>query len=112
MREKTKIKLGLVFISCLFFTNLEAQDNHYWNNQFGPTSTFLGGAVTGGVRDNSLLFYNPGAAAFTSQFNLSLQSDALFMSNVYVRDGAGTGINVQDNSLLSIPQLFAITLTY
>ncbi len=62
----------------LTFQFLYSQENHYWIQQHGPTSTFLAGAVTGGVRDNSSLFYNPGAAAFTEGFNLSLQSDAIF----------------------------------
>ena len=109
MRKSQNRKLiSFLFLSFIFFT-VESQENHYWTNQFGPTSTFLGGAVTGGVRDNSLIFYNPGAAAFTSQFNLSLQSDALYNQNIYVRNGAGTSINVHFNRFESVPQLFALT---
>jgi len=110
MKRKSRNRkvLSFLFLSLIYFV-ARTQENHYWTNQFGPTSTFLSGAVTGGVRDNSLIFYNPGAAAFTSEFNLSLQSDALFNQNIYVRNGAGTGINVQHNRFESTPQLFAIT---
>jgi hypothetical protein len=109
-----KIKSSSVVFSIAFFgilarSEIRAQENHYWTSQFGPTSTFLGGAVTGGVRDNSLIFYNPGAAAFTSGFNLSLQSDAVYNQNVYIENGAGSGINLHQNRFESSPQLFGVT---
>ena len=88
---------------------VSAQDNHYWINQYGPTSTLLGGAVTGGVRDNSLIFYNPGAAAFTSNFNLSIQSDVVYYENLHIKNGAGTGIDLNHEGFTGTPQLLAFT---
>ena len=88
---------------------MSAQENHYWAKQHGPTSTSLGGAVTGGVRDNSHIYYNPGASAFTSTFNLSIQSDAFFFENIYIRNGVGKGLNTQHNSFESAPQMISLT---
>ena len=105
IRAKLLLHLGLIIL----VSAVSAQDAHYWRHQFGPTSTFLGGAVTGGVRDNSNIFYNPGAAAFTSNFNLSLQTDAIYNENLYIRNGGGEGINMHFNTLETYPQIFAVT---
>ncbi len=108
MKRRNDLLFILILFLC-FPKYLFSQENHYWATQFGPNSTFLGGAVTGGVRDNSLLFYNPGAAAFTSTFNLSLQSDAVFNQNIYVSNGAGKNLHVHHNAFESAPQLFGLT---
>jgi hypothetical protein len=38
----------------------QAQDSHYWTNQYGSRATLLGGAVIGSVLDLSGTYYNPG----------------------------------------------------
>ena len=35
---------------------LIAQDTHYWNDQYGPKSMLLGGAVIGSVNDMSATY--------------------------------------------------------
>jgi len=46
-------KLSLIIITVLFFgvARLNAQDGHYWSQQYGTTSTLLGGVVIGSVED-------------------------------------------------------------
>ena len=103
--KQTSLFLLVTFFSWTTF----GQESHYWKNQHGPTSNFLGGAVTGGVRDNSHIFYNPGAAAFTTNFNISLQSDALFYETLYLKDGAGEGKSLYHNNFETAPQMLAFT---
>jgi len=101
--------LIVVFLVGFFCNSVNGQDAHYWFKQHGPTSNFLGGAVTGGVRDNSHIFYNPGASAFTTDFNLSIQSDAISYENLFIRNGSGEGISMDHNSFESSPQMLAFT---
>lgn len=102
-------RIKTVFITLVIPITVSAQDAHYWNKQHGPTSNFLGGAVTGGVRDNSAIFYNPGATAFTTDFTLSIQSDAVSYMNLFIRNGAGEDLSMQQSSLESSPQMFAVS---
>ena len=42
--------------------HVNAQDDHYWSQQYGAESTLMGGAMVGGAGDNSAVYYNPGSA--------------------------------------------------
>lgn len=106
MSFSRKLVFLIIIFSC---ASVKSQEANYWNKQHGPTSNFLGGAVTGGVRDNSSIFYNPGASAFTTDFNLSIQSDAISYENIYIRNGAGEGENLHYGSFESSPQMIAFT---
>jgi len=56
--------LLLIAIACISTAILNAQDSHYWTNQYGTQSWLLGGAVVGSTTDLSSTYYNPGAVAF------------------------------------------------
>ena len=72
-------------------TSLRAQDSHYWMYQYGTRSSLLGGAVVGGVRDNSAGFYNPGALAYITNPKLSVSADIYQFDQVKFEDGVGLG---------------------
>lgn len=52
-------KIGATIMVATICFTLSAQDLHYWTNQFGTRSSLLGGAVVGGIKDNTAIFYNP-----------------------------------------------------
>lgn len=104
--------ISLLFI-VLFSSSLESpgQDNHYWSQQFGAKSTLLGGAMIGGVRDNSAIFYNPGAFAFINYPSLSVNANLYEMNKLLIKDGAGEGINLNSAKVSIFPQIISGMMT-
>jgi hypothetical protein len=52
--------IRIILFLIILITNMNAQDNNYWNQLPGARTAVFGGAVVGGVRDNRAVFYNPG----------------------------------------------------
>lgn len=86
-----------------------AQENHYWSQQFGARSSLLGGAVVGGVRDNSAIYYNPAAVALIKHQGLTVNANAYKFDAILVKNGAGKDIDVPSNRLSLFPQLISGT---
>jgi len=93
--------LFIVF-SFVFFP-IMAQ-NHYWNQQYGATNTLCGGAEVAGVRDNSALFYNPGAMGFITTNKISLSANIYEANIVKLKNVAGEGRDAQSFRALIYPQ--------
>jgi hypothetical protein len=68
-----KILVFLAGMALHFYAT--AQDTHYWTHQFGTRSALMGGAVVGGTRDNSMIFYNPAAVSFIDSSSLSINAN-------------------------------------
>jgi hypothetical protein len=88
-------------------SGLEAQDDHYWAQQYGAVSTLMGGALVGGVTDNSAVYYNPGALAFISNPSLSVDANVYKMDKIRIDDGAGKDMNLNSAQLSVYPQIIA-----
>ncbi|MFN8392796.1 MAG: hypothetical protein U0136_21060 [Bdellovibrionota bacterium] len=82
-----------------------AQDHNYWNNQFGSQSALLSGAVVGGVNDTSAIFYNPGALGFVDNESLTVSANALRYEETKLENGAGTGEDLDSESVNVVPLL-------
>jgi long-subunit fatty acid transport protein len=102
-----KVKLILFSAVMTFSATAVSQDDHYWSQQFGSISTSLGGAVVGGVRDNSAIYYNPGAQAFLDNPNLSVDANLYRLDRILIRDGAGSSVNLNSSQLSIYPQIVA-----
>jgi len=70
------VRKNILFL-LLVLTAMQAysQDDHYWTQQFGAVSTIMGGAVIAGVRDNTAIYYNPGALGFINHPSLSVDAN-------------------------------------
>lgn len=88
-------------------SGIDAQDDHYWAQQYGAISTLMGGAMVGGVTDNSAVYYNPGALAFISNPSLSVDANVYKMDKIRISDGAGEGMNLNSAQLSVYPQIIA-----
>ncbi len=84
-----------------------AQDDHYWSQQFGAASTLMGGSVVAGVRDNTAIYYNPGALGFISQPSLSVDANVYEIDKIFIDDGLGNGINLNSAQLSIYPQIIS-----
>jgi len=83
------------------------QDDHYWSQQYGAESTLLGGAMVGGVSDNSAVYYNPGALAFITNLSLSIDANVYRMDKILISDGAGEGLNLNSAQISIYPQIIS-----
>lgn len=94
----------LLFLFLYSFISVAiAQDSHHWTQQYGSRSALMGGIVVGGVRDNSAVFYNPGALALIAHDNLSINANGYQYDLLRIKDGAGTGLDLNSKMVQIIP---------
>ncbi|MBI4646790.1 MAG: hypothetical protein HY738_09415 [Bacteroidia bacterium] len=91
-------------IIIMFALSVQAQDNHYWYQQYGARSTGLSGAVIAGIRDNSAIYYNPGAMSFIDENSVSADATVYSMSFLKIKNGLGTGNDLSSSPVMIYPQ--------
>ena len=96
-------------ITFLFLSSISvnAQDTHYWTQQYGTKSSLLGGAAIGGVRDNSGVYYNPGAIGFINNKNLSITANAYQLDRIKLIKGGGNGIDLSSSGIQTMPLIIS-----
>jgi hypothetical protein len=99
----------LVTLLFLFTSCLEAQ-NHYWAQQYGAENTLLGGAVVGGVSDNSAMYYNPARLGFIESPKISVSANTYGVDIVKLKNAAGTNLDLKSAKLVLFPQIAAGSL--
>ena len=102
------MRVGFVGLFCFSFICLFGQSYFYNTQQFGLKSTLLGGAVTAGSSDLSMIYYNPAALKYARNKGFDF---ALFMPSYTFTsfgDKLGSGREFTDRRIALIPSL----LTY
>ncbi len=84
-----------IFLSIVLFAKVDAQDTHYWTQQYGPKSSLLSGSDAATSRDNSAIYNNPGGLGFNTIPNLSITTNAYSLSSSLFRDYAGKDLDMQ-----------------
>lgn len=98
-------KIVISLIAIVMGLTAITQDLHYWTNQFGTRSSLLGGAVVGGIKDNTAIFYNPAALAFADSNSVSINANLYQMENIKVINAVGESKNLKALNIGSIPLL-------
>lgn len=101
---------ALVGMICCLAVRAEAQDSHYWTNQYGTRAQLLGGLVVGSFLDLSSTYYNPGAIAFVSDPSLILTTDMYQYISIDFEDPLGTGLDFRNQRTRPAPGMFATSL--
>ncbi len=96
-----------LLILCFYSSKTAAQDDHYWAQQYGANSTLMGGAMVGGVNDNSAVYYNPAALSFINNPSLSIDANVYKMDKITIDDGAGEGMDLNSAQLSVYPQIIS-----
>ena len=84
-----------------------AQDTHYWSQAFGTRAALLGGAVVGGDRDNTAVYYNPGALGFSDTGSISVSGNLYRVQSFHIQNALGNKADFKDINLGSVPLLVA-----
>ena len=105
-----KKKLFLFIVIILPTSFQIAQENNYWNIQYGTRSTLLGGAVIGSVSDLSATFYNPGAIALFPDVKFILSAQVYQLDKYKIVDGAAEGKDLDYSSIVPSPSFVALDL--
>ncbi|MCX7743092.1 MAG: hypothetical protein N2167_00860 [Flavobacteriales bacterium] len=103
-----------IYIQVVYFflcINVYSQNN-YWSQQYGAQSSMLGGAVVAGVRDNSAMYYNPGALGFIEHPTLTINANVYQLDYVNLKNGAGPGIDMNSIRPVIYPQLVSGLITF
>jgi hypothetical protein len=108
----TRLLLLTTLILLCAFAPVDAQDTHYWNQQYGTRSTLLGGAVIGSVADLGATFYNPGMVALRENPEFVLSARVYQYSSLTLADGAGEGLDITTSSIKPAPSLVAGSFTF
>ena len=109
MKFKILFATSYILLSTI---SINAQENNYWNIQYGTRSTLLGGAVIGSVSDLSATFYNPGAIALFKDVNFILSAQVYQLDNYKVKNGAGDGKDLDYSSLVPSPTFIAFNIDF
>ena len=107
---KKALLLNLIII--ILQVSLTAQENNYWNIQYGTRSTLLGGSVIGSVSDLSATFYNPGAIALFPDVKFILSAQVYQLDNFTIKDGAAKGKDLDYSSIVPSPNFVAFDLNF
>lgn len=92
-------------------TAINGQDLNYWTNQFGTRASLMGGAVVGGINDNTAIYYNPAALAFLDSSSVSINANLYRLENIRVINAAGEAKNLKVLNLGVVPLLISGKLT-
>lgn len=94
----------LLLFNFIVFAN-HAQDTHYWTNQYGTKSVLMGGAVVGGIKNNTSLFYNPGSLGFIDTSSLSINANAYSSTNITLKNALGQQKDFKSANIAAVPLL-------
>ncbi|THD69726.1 hypothetical protein E7Z59_05200 [Robertkochia marina] len=104
MRKKYMYRLFLVLIF-MVWCPLRGQDTHYWTNQFGTRSALMSGAVVGGIFDNTMIYYNPGALGFLENTSITVNANAYRFETIVIENALGQQADFKSKKIGSLPLL-------
>ncbi len=103
-------KTLLTFIVCFFLSASYAQDANYWSNNYNAGNFFTPGAVIASNKDSGTFFYNPALLAYETKSSTSINGNLYQYQQSHIKNGAGTGLNLNSNSTNIIPLLVSGTI--
>lgn len=105
------MRILIVIVSLVICEASHAQiSSNYWSHQFGARGQLLNGAVVSSVRDETAIYYNPGAFALYGQSGVSLSLITPSYSVLRTTDYLGDGTSFVDRKGGFAPGLIAAAI--
>lgn len=102
--------LGLLLVLLLMANAVQAQDAHYWTNQYGTRAQLLGGIVVGSLKDLSSSYYNPAAIALSADSSVLFATDALEFNFITFDEAAGNNLDLRSKQARTPPSMAAFRI--
>lgn len=102
-------QLTYFFLCTLLPAYAAAQDTQYWTLMPGSRSALMGGAVIGGTRDNTAVFYNPASLGFIDTASVSVNASLYRLDNVRIEDAVGRQKDFKSSHFSNFPLLLSGT---
>jgi hypothetical protein len=97
---------ALIIATAFIALPAQAQDSHYWTQQYGNEARLMGGAVVGSTRDLSAVFYNPGRLALVDRPEFVIAGN-VFQYGVTTVKGDDSGRGASSSRFALSPSLLA-----
>jgi hypothetical protein len=101
-----KVHIALTTLLLIIYVVGYSQ-NTYWTQQFGAKASLMGGAVVGGVKDNSAIYYNPAGIGGIDSSNINVSANVYGFEYTDLQNGAGTNLDLHSMRFLLYPQLIS-----
>jgi hypothetical protein len=98
---------SIFILFCSLALNGISQDGHYWTEQYGTHSTYMGGSVIGSVKDLGAVYYNPGRLPLLEDPTFILSARVFQVQRLSIEDAVGENIDLQESGVGSAPNMLA-----
>ncbi len=99
--------LSALFLGLWLSRSVQAQDGHYWTQQYGTKSMLLSGAVIGGVEDLGAIYYNPGRLGLIENPAFLLSADVYEWERLRVFNAADETGKKSSSDFGGVPSMVA-----
>ncbi len=98
-----------LIICMLFPIAAIAQDTQYWTLMPGSRSALMSGAVIGGTRDNTAVFYNPASLGFIDTASVSVNASLYRFDKIHIENAVGERRDFKSSHFSNFPLLLSGT---
>jgi len=99
-------------LMALLAVRAQAQDSHYWSDQWGTRANLLGGVVIGSVGDLSSTYYNPGFLSLGAKTSFILATKVYEVSSFHMPAINEDQVDLGDTRLNTAPDFLAGEFTF
>ena len=98
-----------VLLVCFNSSELKAQSDHYWSQNFNTESALVAGAVVGGSAGTSAVYYNPAIINEKGSSIISFSTNLLSMQYTRIDNLAGSNTETDKFNFLIQPKFISYT---
>ena len=109
MKIHSSIKTSYFLIFMVIHTYSQAQDGHYWSENYGNKSMLLSGTVNASVNDLGAVYYNPGRLGQIENPAFVINAKVYEWQTIKIEDGVDEGKDLNKSNFGGAPNLVAGT---
>ncbi|MFD2935192.1 hypothetical protein [Spirosoma flavum] len=108
---KTRL-VASIFLCLVTVCQAQAQDANYWQANYGPGGYLTPGAVVAYDNNQGFFYVNPALMAINPKTSVSLSANVYQADLLTIKDGVGSGKNLQGISFKINPQMISGTIAF